>query len=44
MSVVDNTNKQMLYELLLDISKDNNIALTNTNIIKNFIDKQCFFP
>ena len=43
MSVVDNTNKQMLYELLLDISKDNNIALTNTNIIKNFIDKQCAF-
>ena len=33
----------MLYELLSDIVTDNNISLTNSNVITSFIDKQCAF-
>jgi len=43
MSVINNSNKQMLYELLSDIVKDNNIGITDSNIITTFIDKQCAF-
>ena len=43
MSVINNSNKEMLYELLSDIVKDNNIGITNPNIITTFIDKQCAF-
>lgn len=43
MSVINTSNKQMLYELLSDIVTDNNISLTNSNVITSFIDKQCAF-
>ena len=33
----------MLCELLSDIVKDNNIGITDSNIITTFIDKQCAF-